>query len=366
MASPASTSHDSRPGLPPNFLTIQSLRAIAALMVVLYHALEVWGGRIDADAPFVDWENGAAGVDIFFVVSGFVMIVASRRLVDAPMGWLTFLRHRVARIVPLYWLLTSVKLAAVLALPWLAVRTSLDPVYITGSYLFLPVIDHVQKFRPLIPMGWTLTYEMLFYLFFAAALAIRTDVLRVIVPGLGAIALLGLMRDASWPAWTVLFSTIVLEFIFGVLLAKWTLQGGRLSPTLACATLVVGVVAILGLPMVSENWRVVTWGVPALAIVAGAVSLERTLAGRIPHWLLSLGDASYSIYLSHGFVIPVMVLIAGRMLPDNEAMQLLTMTLCLLGSAALGWVLHGLVEQPMLRAMRDRKRAPPKVAKAAA
>lgn len=342
---------------PTTFLTVQALRAVAALMVVVFHSLEVWGDRIDAHAPFVDWENGAAGVDIFFVISGFVMIVAARRLVDMPEGWLTFLRHRVVRIVPLYWLLTSLKVAAVLLLPWLAMRTSMDFGFIAGSYLFLPVIDQAGNFRPLIPMGWTLTYEMLFYAIFAAALALRIDVLRVIVPGLGVIALLGLLRDASWPSWTILFSTIVLEFIFGVMLAKATLKGFRLSPRAALLTLAIGVIGVLALPMISANMRVVMWGIPAFGVVAGAVSLEPIVARRLPRWLLSLGDASYSIYLSHGFLIPVMVLIIGRTLPINIATQFVAISLCLFGSAALGWLLYGWVEHPMLKAIRRRKRS---------
>lgn len=347
---------------PATFLTIQALRAVAALMVVVFHALELWGDRIDPSAPGVDWENGAAGVDIFFVISGFVMIVASRRLIDKPNGWIEFLRHRVARIVPLYWLLTTAKLAAVMILPALAIRTSLDPGFIAGSYLFMPVIDHAGNFRPLIPMGWTLTYEFLFYLLFAAALAIRADILRVVIPGLGIIAALALFRQASWPAWTVLFSTIVLEFIFGVVLAKLTLAGHRLQPRAAVALVTAGVVAIMALPMVSSNWRVVMWGIPAFAIVAGAVSLERIVADRLPNWLLSLGDASYSIYLGHGFVVPVCVLIVGKMLPGSFVAEVSAVLLCLFGGAALGWLLHGPIEQPIIRFFRSRQKLRPLIA----
>jgi exopolysaccharide production protein ExoZ len=94
---------------PANFLTIQALRAVAALLVVLLHAFETWGERVDPAAPGVNWDNGAAGVDIFFIISGFVMVISSRRLVDQAGAWLIFLRHRVVRIVPLYWLLTKTR-----------------------------------------------------------------------------------------------------------------------------------------------------------------------------------------------------------------------------------------------------------------
>jgi peptidoglycan/LPS O-acetylase OafA/YrhL len=159
---------------------------------------------------------------------------------------------------------------------------------LAGSYLFLPVTDSAGHFRPVLPVGWTLTYEFLFYLLFASALAVRVDVLRIIIPGLGLIAVLALIRVETWPAWTILFNTIVVEFVFGVLLAKWTLQGYRPSPAIAGGLVVVGFALILTLPIVSENIRVLTWGIPAFAIVAGAVSLEPVVAPRLPlgcwHW----------------------------------------------------------------------------------
>jgi exopolysaccharide production protein ExoZ len=342
-------------GSTPNFQTVQVLRAIAALLVVLYHALEVWGERIDPTAPGTGWTNGAAGVDIFFVISGFVMVVSSRRLITEPAGWLIFLRHRVVRIVPLYWLLTTVKVAAVALFSGMVLRTGLDFNFVIGSYLFMPVVDSANHFRPVLSVGWTLTYEFLFYLLFAVALAARVGVLRIIVPGLGLIAALALVRTETWPSWTVLFDTIVLEFILGVLLAKWTLQGSRLRPMVAIGLVIAGFAAVLCVPLVSENARVLTWGIPAFMIVAGAVSLEPLVARGLPRWLLALGDASYSIYLSHGFILPSLVLLIGRTVSPGLPAQEVTIMLCLLAGSIVGWVIFILVESPMLRALRQRR-----------
>jgi exopolysaccharide production protein ExoZ len=341
---------------PANFLSIQALRAVAALLVVLYHAFELWGLRIDPAAPGVKWTNGAAGVDIFFAISGFVMVISSRRLAGNPGTWRVFLRHRVIRIVPLYWLLTTVKILGVVLLPTLVLRTSVDLHSVTASYLFLPVVDTAGHFRPVLSVGWTLTYEFLFYLFFAAALALRVDVLRIIVPGLGLIAVVALFRAETWPDWTVLFSTIVLEFVFGVALAQWTLRGYRLHPAVATALVIGGFVAILVLPMGHENLRVLTWGVPAFAIVAGAVSLELLIAPALPRWLLALGDASYSIYLSHGFVLPALMLLIGRFVSRGLWAEAVTIILCLVVSSIAGWVVYRVVEDPMLWVMRRSTR----------
>jgi exopolysaccharide production protein ExoZ len=340
-----------------SFLTIQALRAVAALLVVLFHAFETWGERVDPAAPGVNWGNGAAGVDIFFVISGFVMVVSSRRLADRPGGWLIFLRHRIVRIVPLYWLLTTVKILAVVALGGLVLRTGLDFNFVAGSFLFLPVTDSAGHFRPVLPVGWTLTYEFLFYLLFAAALAIGVDVLVVAIPGLGLIAVAALARTQAWPAWTILFDTIVLEFVFGVVLARWTQRGFRLAPAIATALVLAGFAGILTISLGSENLRVLTWGIPAFAIVAGAVSLEPLVARRLPRWMLTLGDASYSIYLSHGFVLPTLMLVIGSMVWPGLWTEGLTIVFCLLLSSIAGWAVFVWIENPMLRILRPPARS---------
>jgi exopolysaccharide production protein ExoZ len=335
-----------------NFLTIQALRAVAALLVVLLHAIETWGERVDLAAPGVNWENGAAGVDIFFIISGFMMVISSRRLVDQVGAWLIFLRNRVVRIVPLYWLLTIAKILAVVVLAGVVLRTGLDFNFVAGSYLFLPVTDSAGHFRPVLPVGWTLTYEFLFYLLFAAALAMRVDVLRVIIPGLGLIAIAAIARTEAWPAWTILFDTIVMEFVFGVMLAKWTVRGFRLPPAIAGVFILFGFGLILIVPMISENARVLTWGIPAFVIVAGAVSLEPFVAPALPRWLLTLGDASYSIYLSHGFVLPAFGILVSTIVSRGLWTEGLTIILCLIVSSIAGWIVFISIESPMLHAMR--------------
>jgi exopolysaccharide production protein ExoZ len=354
VADPTLASTAVRESTTPNFLTIQALRAIAAPMVVVYHAFEMWTVRIGPAAPGTAWTNGAAGVDIFFVISGFVMVVSSRRMQSQPGAWITFMRHRIVRIVPLYWLLTTIKLVLVLLFSGLALRSSLDLDFVVKSYLFLPVVDSAGHFRPLLPVGWTLTYEFLFYVLFALALGLRVDVLQVLVPAFALIVALALLRTETWPEWTILFSTIVVEFLFGVALAKLTLQGRSLPLALAAAMTLVGAVLILTVPEGSENLRMLTWGMPALAIVAGAVSLEPRIAGALPQWLLTLGDASYSIYLVHGFVVPVVGVGIMALHWTSGTAQAFTVAACLLAGSLAGWLVYVLVERPILFWMRRR------------
>jgi peptidoglycan/LPS O-acetylase OafA/YrhL len=340
-----------------NFETVQALRAVAALMVVVYHAFDMWEFRINPPAPGLLWKNGAAGVDIFFAISGFVMVVSSQRLMTRPDAWRVFMRHRVVRIVPLYWLLTTLKCVLVFAFADLVVRSSLDADYVARSYLFSPVVDSAGHFRPVLPVGWTLTYEFLFYLLFAFALALRVDVLRVILPAFAAFVVLALLRTNDWPQWTILFDTIVIEFAFGVVLGKLALRGGKLSPAWAACLLIAGLTAIVVIPEVSEAARPLTWGLPAFAIVAGAISLEAVVAPVLPRWLLALGDASYSIYLTHGFVLPVVGLGILALHWTSASGKALTVMACLAAASVAGWIAYLVAERPLTRWLKKRMAA---------
>jgi exopolysaccharide production protein ExoZ len=346
-----------RVGASSNFRTIQALRAIAALLVVVYHAFDMWGGRIDSSAPGVGWTNGAAGVDIFFIISGFVMVVSSRRIISQPHAWWTFIQDRIVRIVPLYWLLTTAKLLIVFFFADLALRSSLDFDFVAQSYLFFPVVDGAGHFRPLLPVGWTLTYEFLFYALFALALGLRVDALRVLIPGLGLFVFVALFRTESWPAWTILFNTIVIEFIFGVMLAKVALRAWLPSTVVAVCLLTVGSALILIVPESSEKLRALTWGVPALAIVASAVSLESRLAAALPRWLLMLGDASYSIYLTHGFVLPVLGLLFVYFHWTGLPAEALMVLGSLVASSMVGTAVYTFLEKPVMGSLKRRASA---------
>jgi exopolysaccharide production protein ExoZ len=93
-------------------------------------------------------------------------------------------------------------------------------------------------------------------------------------------------------------------------------------------------------------------GIPAFALVAGAVSLEPLVASALPRWILALGDASYSIYLSHGFVVPALMLAMGRMVSPGLGAEALTVVLCISVSSIAGWILFIGIERPMLRALK--------------
>ena len=329
-----------------DLLTVQALRGVAALLVVTYHAVNTWSQHALDHTTDALWPNGSAGVDIFFVISGLVMVLSADRLAGRPGAWRTFVRQRLVRIVPLYWVMTTAKIAAVLAVPSLVLRTRLDLPYIVGSYLFLPVRDSAGDLFPVLPVGWTLTYEMLFYALVSVALLLRWPILAIAGPALGAIVVAGVTLGSDGFA-----NTIVAEFVFGVLVGIAIMRGLRLPPAIAFVLMCGGCAVLLTGPVVSGVLRPLTWGVPAWCIVAGAVALEDRLAPKLPHWLLDTGDASYSIYLMHLFVIPLVSICVTRLVPDMLWLPFMVVG-SLLASVAVGRLGYIWIEKPFLHWLR--------------
>src|SRR5262245_21275262 len=137
-----------------SLLSIQILRAAAALGVVLAHI-------------FPSAVIGTAGVDLFFVISGFIMVYASDRLFERRDAPRIFFLRRLARIVPLYWAVTAVLVAYPLLAGVDLAAVSLSPGVILGSFLFFPVPRPDGSLLPVHFLGWTLDYEMFFYVVFA-------------------------------------------------------------------------------------------------------------------------------------------------------------------------------------------------------
>jgi exopolysaccharide production protein ExoZ len=323
---------------PGEVRSIQYLRGLAAFGVLLFHAAERAGGAFGV---------GAAGVDVFFVISGFIMWVVTCRRTPTPGD---FLVRRVQRIVPLYWIVTLVVAVTAVAVPAAFPAMQVTAAQLLKSLFFVPHYDGGGLIAPLIIPGWTLNYEMFFYVLFAAGLLaparLRPWLVSAALVALVAIRPLG---DTANPIWATYTNPLLLEFGAGVWLGKaWSegrLPGRRLSWTLVAAGLAgFAATAITGVDV--EPARVLLWGLPALALVAGAVSLERR--GPIPNWrpLQAVGDASYSLYLIHGLAISAAL----------RALQMVGVTSPLLVFAAsmvvgviAGLAAYQLIEKPMMK-----------------
>ena len=329
------------PKAPGEVRSIQYLRGFAAFGVLLFHA---------ADRAGYVFGVGAAGVDVFFVISGFIMWVVTCRKPPSPAD---FLVRRVQRIVPLYWGLTLGVAAAALVIPgaFPAMRPTIG--HIVQSLLFVPHRDETGLIAPLIVPGWTLNYEMFFYLLFAGGLLaparLRPWAVSAALLGLVALRPLG---DVQNPIWATYTNPLLLEFGAGVWLGKAWSEGKLPGRALGWALIAAGLagfsaVTLAGLDV--EPARALLWGFPALALVTGAVSLEA--AGPLPHWwpLRALGDASYSVYLVHGLAISAAFRIFERI---GLTSPVPVFVLSVATGIVAGLVTYQLVEKPMMKLFR--------------
>jgi exopolysaccharide production protein ExoZ len=336
---------------------VQALRFVAALMVVLCHATLMVSERLlESGSDY--WHQGASGVDVFFVVSGFVMAISSQGLLGQVGGWREFMRRRVVRIVPLYWIATSLKIAMLLAVPALALHAQLDPVHVIGSYLFLPVREAEGMMRPLVSVGWTLTFEMFFYVCFAFAMMLRVPPLKLLTPVFMVLAGMGLFIEdtRSLRAAAFYLNPMVLEFVAGMWLAERRLRGATLGTVWSLLLVVLGFASILIWDGESRVERLLFVEVPALMIVAGVVFLEPVLRDRIPKALISLGDASYALYLFHTFSVPAIGIVMRKL---GVLSPLAATVISTVVSIAICWLIHLWIERPITERLKGRKPAQP-------
>ncbi|MEP9404002.1 acyltransferase [Sphingomonas sp. VNH70] len=310
------------PAAPPKraYLTIQALRFLAALMVVVVHSTFYSHERLTAAMPV--YSEGANGVRLFFVISGFVMIVASQKLIGEAGGWRVFALRRILRIVPLYWLILSIKAVVLIFTTGLVLHAKLDWAVVWKSFLFIPAYNADGAIEPLLGVGWTLNFEMFFYLLFTITLLARLRPLVTLAPVLVMFALLGLVRDAGWPVPLYYYSNpIVLDFLAGMAIATWAARERTLPEwsgwLLAGAGLFYLFVPLPHTPLPFVNSLLIT--LAAAAVVLAAVVLEGRIGHRVPRFAVFMGAASYSLYLIHPLVAPVTPQLfakVGLMLPS--------------------------------------------------
>ncbi|HEY3729885.1 MAG TPA: acyltransferase [Steroidobacteraceae bacterium] len=346
----------STPGRAASYLpNVQIMRFVAALMVLLGHLMhETVDHRVPFMAPLLD-KSGiewGSGVDIFFVISGFVMYYLSHERFGQRGYPAEFLSRRLVRVVPLYWIFTSLMLLAVWLLPAVIRHAGAARSFVVSSYLFYPVARADGLVRPTLALGWTLEYEMFFYACFALALLGRRSVgVLGLVGGFLLLVIAGpaLPREATpLVFWS---NPVILEFLLGMLVAQLYLKGLRLSARLQW--LLIAAAILLMLLATPLKWERLFWaGVPACLLVAGAV-LGPCWKSR---WLELGGDSSYSLYLSHPFTLNLLALLWtwGHLPPSGAAYVLSGMIACVL----VGVAIHRLIEAPLLGQFR-RPRAIP-------
>ena len=330
---------------------LQLLRALAALAVVYLHVVSDAGLNLGIGV-------GNYGVDVFFVISGFTISYVGQM----PAG--AFMLRRVIRIVPLYWGATLGAYAVAWLVPGSLQSASADVRHLMYSLFFLPYPNKLGQLLPTLALGWTLNYEMYFYLLFGVALLFTIRWAPIL-----ASAFMALLAATVWLSGTtseaVLFyaKPIIVEFALGILV-YYLAQSERVKrlvlarPSQAKWVLIaLGAVSAVALPLqeLYQCERALGAGPPAFVLVLVVILLERQLHITVKQrWVIMLGDASYVLYLIHPYILYGLI----RMLLDPSHMGTVSLALGVvllpLAATLAAVAIHLVLERPVLTYLRDR------------
>ncbi|MDL2307171.1 acyltransferase [Desulfovibrio sp. OttesenSCG-928-C06] len=332
--------------------SLQLLRAVAAVMVVLLHSQYRafhYQGVLGLPVSFLNSTPevrsfGASGVDIFFVISGVVMAYVTNRKSGVFSHIPVFLAKRFARIYPVYWFYLTICIVFLLLRPEWFFNWAFELRGAVYSYFLIPYTPEV-KLAPLLHVGWTLWYEVYFYLLVAAGLLLRRNVFLVLLGAYFAACCLSADWLRAFGAFGSLASNpILFEFYAGFLLGVLYVSGKKIPTGVALLMLasgialyVIWIAGVVKFPL----------GIAAIFLVGGVLFIEKNKGMRLPSWVMSLGDSSYTLYLSHMFVIggvsKLLYLsgLAGQMSADFFIVVLVA------ASVIAAHVLYLTVEKPM-------------------
>lgn len=336
-------------------LNLHLLRAFAALAVVYFHITSPNGLNLSPNI-------GSHGVDVFFVMSGFIIAYIGARSPDR------FLVRRFIRIVPFYWTATLAIFALSALVPQYFHSTRPDVVQLVCSLFFVPRQTSYSGMVPTLLLGWSLNYEMYFYVLFALALAIAPRIAPLTCSM--AIVTIGLVIDASGfthPSVVFYAQTLVYEFVFGVAVyyvfvaserhVDWFKQRRTASAALQfaafAAALFIGVEEFYG----GFGWpRFVAAGLPAMVLVLSALLLERLCGVRTTSKaIFLLGESSYVLYLVHPYVVYGLIrTLLGDQRPQSAIGTAGLVVGLLLISTLLAVVIHVALETPVMAHLRRR------------
>lgn len=335
----------------PTLHSIQLLRAVAASLVVLFHAQQAFARVSVQPVPSAQsylFGFGAVGVHVFFVISGFIMVVTTRD--DEKYRATNFLKRRFFRIYPAYWMCAAMYAAAY---------------YFMGRPYTLSFSESVSALAlwptnaaSIIGPAWTLSYEMFFYFCFAAARSFGlTRGIILLGLGFGTAIAVGLAWNPTHPVPHLMTNSLLLEFLLGCV-AGW-LYVHRQLPLRWGWWLFGTAVALFvgGLAIGYERLpTVVVWGAPSLLLVLAVVCLEaRGGASRTIRVLGRLGDSSYVLYLIHVLIIALALHFAS-IVPATSGIDPALIAIVLAGLALVtGEVLHRSLERPLLLWLNPRR-----------
>jgi peptidoglycan/LPS O-acetylase OafA/YrhL len=339
---------------------LQAFRGLAALLIVLYHATGLAINKFNQSYLLDFFIFGNSGVDFFFVLSGFMIFYAHIADIGNKNKFILFLKKRFIRIYPLYWLVTFIVLPVYFFVPSLGQGYERNIGVIIKSLLLYPQTANM----PIVSVGWTLTYEVFFYLLFSLLIVLK---IRFWLPII-AIWILGTIISfihnfVSGQNQAIylfhIFSSYNLEFIGGCIAALFVYKfKSKFSIKYLIGLLIASLALFINgkyfIPGLPQEAHVIIYGIPSLLIIVTSALLEINKTINIPKIFTSLGEASYSIYLAHYACLSMLVKAAliGKL---NAWISLnFLMSLIVLITIFLGCMFNFYIEKPLLTYLRQK------------
>ncbi|MCH1882701.1 acyltransferase [Agrococcus sp. ARC_14] len=276
------------------FRGLQALRFVAASSVVLHHSLLYAHERLDSSVPV--WGIGA--VELFFAISGFVAVVATRGFRARSDGWKYYIVRRGIRILPMYWVATTVKLAVLIVAPAAVLHATLDWGMVARSYVLLPSVNIDGDIAPLLGVAWTLLFETFFAVVFMLALVIGWRPVLVTGIILSLCALGGLLRPAEFDPMLIYFDPRLIYYILGLVVGVYAAKR-------SAWLFVAGMVWVYALHFILQPTRLDSLiRITVIAALLIFVMLAEKQLERLPQLFVTLGNGAYSLYLFHPLIAP--------------------------------------------------------------
>jgi peptidoglycan/LPS O-acetylase OafA/YrhL len=295
---------------------IQTLRGIAAMLVVLYHIREI---IVINGIPVGEYlfASGAAGVDLFFMISGFIMVYSTQQMEGGVQDTKRFFINRLIRVLPLYIIATVGFIYITQGSQWFSAPGHFKQ--LAKAFLFYPAnaVDGAPFYGyPPLYVGWTLNYEMFFYLLFGLSLlggrwrwwilSGLSAILLVIIPLLHGSFTINANTDQHYSIGylNLITNSFIYEFLFGAVLAAWYNSKIVLPKVYAGWLLVagIGLYAWQYFSFVRYGHGPTHWGLSTALLLAAIVTYDKTSSIRVAPVWITLGNISYSLYLLHPLV----------------------------------------------------------------
>lgn len=331
--------------------SLQALRGIASILVLFHHLSLLTMAEYKTTFLNNTFLFGEMGVDLFFVLSGFIIYYIHHSDIGVKNKIKPFLIKRVTRIYPIYWVIFLFILPIYFIIPTFGAEYFRDFSYIVKSFLLIPQVEN-----PLIGVAWTLTYEVFFYLLFGLLIFLNKKYSYPILFSWMAITLITFVFPVLAEKHYLIefiFSPLNLEFIFGILVAIFLLKTRNLK--ISVSVLLIGI-TLFCFSWISEFYElfyihtVLAWGIPSALIIYGLSSIETLRNIKVPRSLKFLGDASYSIYLTHATVMSFAV----KILTTLSVNYYLSLVLIIIICVVVGCIFHLLIEKSLLKYFRTK------------